>query len=116
MIFTKQTWLMVVLAVALLASLVGNWYLWRGLTGWWDFAAANALTSAESEARLILVTQKLHEEGRREEVSKHLGFMLAGQTAHLEAVVQHDNNARRREQATKILASIEDGSILDVFD
>lgn len=61
---------MVIIAVALLVSLVGNWYLWRGLTGWWEFELANALPSAESEARLIMVTQKLHEEGRRENSGK----------------------------------------------
>ena len=116
MSFTKQTWFVAGLAAALAVSLIGNWYLWRGLTGWWEFEASNALTSAESEARLIMVTQRLHEDDRQEEVSKHLGFMLAGQTGYLEAVVEYDKNARRRERATQILASIEDGSILDVFE
>ena len=110
--FNKQTWLVIVLAVGLVMSLVGNWYLWRGFTGWMELDAVNAILSTEGEARLIMVTQKLHEEGRREEVSKHLGFMLAGETDYLELVIQHDGDARRRERAAAILASIEDGSIL----
>lgn len=113
---SKQTWLVVALTVGLAASLGGNWYLWRGLTGWLEFQAGNELISTQSEARMVMVTQRLFEEGDEEGVRKHLGFMLEGQIVRLKAVIEYDTHPRRREKAADILASIEDGSILDVFE
>lgn len=110
----KHKWIDATLAVMLTASLAGNWFQWRSLEGWLRVQSNSAVVSAGSEARMVMTTRRLLDEGDLEGVDKHLGFMLQGHTDFLRIVAENDDGPeRRRDQAAELLAKIEDGTLLD---
>lgn len=111
---TKQRWLVGSLAAALTVSLLGNGLLWYALHDWFRFQTNSAILSKGPEARMVMTTRRLLDEGDLDGVRKHLGFMLQAHTDYLRIVVEEDETPERmRSHAAELLAKIEDGSLLD---
>lgn len=111
---TKQRWLVGSLTAALTVSLLGNGLLWYSLHGWFRFQTDNAILSKGPEARMVMTSRRLLDEGDLDGVRKHLGFMLQAHTDYLRIVVEDDETPERiRNHAAGLLAKIEDGSLLD---